>query len=395
MKRTKNKNEEAANLLGGNFEIKSWMYQGYVILFTVNVLNGFSNNLSFYIINEYANDAFKDMYFPNATSNNTDVHTESCAAHNLSDEEKTMGNTVQEKVSQWSVYCSMCSGIPSLVSTTILASLSDRYGRKKMLFIALFGTLLKMSFCSFAIWFKLNIYLMLVTSVLEGCAGGWVTVVSISFAYVADLTRPGKQRSFVLAAFELVRNTGFYLGTISCGYLVDYCGFFYPSAISAGAILCAIILLLCLPETIQNTTANKDQSVIEIVKKQLKELFIILVSKSENDPSLRSKYHIGICALICIWMGRHGLGNVELYYILSSPICFNLESVSLYLTLRNFGQQLVTVVAVKLFQLCIQDEQTAIVSTVFGIAYYSSFGISKDAITLYIGKYCIFSPFLL
>ncbi|KAK3099442.1 hypothetical protein FSP39_004409 [Pinctada imbricata] len=81
--------------------------------------------------------AMKDLYFPNVTLNSTD--NVGCDFKNITAQDKHIADVVQEKVSQWSIYYTVARGITCLVATSLYGSLSDRYGRKRLLFLSLMG----------------------------------------------------------------------------------------------------------------------------------------------------------------------------------------------------------------------------------------------------------------
>ncbi|KAK3091788.1 hypothetical protein FSP39_022621 [Pinctada imbricata] len=356
------------------------MWLGFVILSVVNVLNGFSYTVAYYVINEFANVAIKDLYFPNVTLNSSD--NVGCGDKNITAEEKHISDVVQEKVSQWSIYFSLGSGIPCLVATSIFSSLSDRYGRKRLLFLSLLGICLKMVLCSFFIYYKFNIYYFVLVGFVEGCSGNWITVLSVSFAYVADLTANGKYRSIAIAIYELVLNLGFYSGSLSAGLLIKYFnGYFYPSVISTAAIFLALVTVMFLPETSHDKNVVKNSNIFG----QMKDLMRIFMKKSQNGDNLRLKYFFCITSLVCIWIPQIGGGSTELYYNLSYPICFNAEDVSFYTAIKGSSQQFITVMFIRIFQICdIRDETTAAVSCIFGIAHYVVYGFAKTKETLFI-----------
>ncbi|TAL55458.1 MAG: MFS transporter, partial [Nanoarchaeota archaeon] len=103
------------------------------------------------------------------------------------------------------------------LSAPILGQLSDRYGRKKILVICLFGTCISYLIFAIAILTK-NIPLLFISRAFDGITGGNI---SVAQAVIADITPPEKRsRTFGLigAAFGF----GFVIGPFLGGVLADY-----------------------------------------------------------------------------------------------------------------------------------------------------------------------------
>lgn len=97
------------------------------------------------------------------------------------------------------------------IATPILGQLSDRYGRKRILGVSLFGTALGYALFAYAIITK-NIPLLFAARALDGITGGNM---SVAQAVIADVSPPEKRtRNFALigAMFGLGFVLGPYLG---------------------------------------------------------------------------------------------------------------------------------------------------------------------------------------
>ncbi len=93
----------------------------------------------------------------------------------------------------------------------ILGALSDRFGRRRVLLVALFGSGLDY----FAMAFAPSLWILFVTRAINGISGASITVCT---AYIADVTPPDKRAAaygLVGAAFGL----GFIIGPVLGGFL--------------------------------------------------------------------------------------------------------------------------------------------------------------------------------
>ena len=142
--------------------------------------------------------------------------------------------------------------IAQFLATPILGQLSDRYGRRKLLAIALFGTTISYIMFAYGIMTG-NLALLFLSRILDGVTGGNI---SIAQAAIADVTTPenrAKNFGLIGAAFGL----GFIIGPYVGGKLSD------PSVVSwfnattpfiFAAILSfinVISILIFFPETLK------------------------------------------------------------------------------------------------------------------------------------------------
>lgn len=132
--------------------------------------------------------------------------------------------------------------IMQLIFSPILGRLSDRYGRRPVLFLSLLGT-------GVAFWILGSaraLWMLFVGRILDGITGGNI---STAQAYVADITAPeerAKGMGVIGAAFGL----GFIFGPALGGMLSRWgesVPFFFASAL---AFASAFLLYFLLPETV-------------------------------------------------------------------------------------------------------------------------------------------------
>ena len=98
----------------------------------------------------------------------------------------------------------------------ILGALSDRFGRKKILMISLFGTLVGYLLFGFGIVYGM-LPLLFISRVLDGFTGGNISIIMSSISDVSDAKSKAKNFGLVGFAFGL----GFILGPYIGGKLAD------------------------------------------------------------------------------------------------------------------------------------------------------------------------------
>lgn len=132
--------------------------------------------------------------------------------------------------------------VMQLIFTPILGRLSDKYGRRPILFFSLLGT----SAGFLILGFATTIWMLFAGRIIDGITGGNI---STAQAYIADITTPenrAKGMGIIGAAFGM----GFIFGPAIGGILSKW-GISVPFFFAAGLALAnAVLLYFVLPETV-------------------------------------------------------------------------------------------------------------------------------------------------
>jgi len=122
------------------------------------------------------------------------------------------------------------------ISSPILGTLSDYYGRKKLLIFSKLGTVLGYILMAFSKSFLP----FLVSRLIDGFTGGNI---SVARAYVSDITTE-ENRSKGMAVIGIAFGTGFILGPAIGGFLYHktYVDHFLPAMFAAGLSFLALLI---------------------------------------------------------------------------------------------------------------------------------------------------------
>ena len=129
-----------------------------------------------------------------------------------------------------------------MIAAPILGRISDRFGRRPVFLISIFGT-----FIGFLILgFSNSLWMLFLSRVLSGLTAGNI---SVAQAYIADVT-DAKNRARGMGLFGAAFGIGFILGPALGGMLSQF-GFAVPSFVSAGlAFINFFTVYLWLPESL-------------------------------------------------------------------------------------------------------------------------------------------------
>mmetsp|Transcript_28409 Transcript_28409/g.45621 ORF Transcript_28409/g.45621 Transcript_28409/m.45621 type:complete len:462 (+) Transcript_28409:1-1386(+) len=128
--------------------------------------------------------------------------------------------------------------VAQVLFTPILGKASDRFGRRPVLLIAVFGTMLSAAVTGLA-W---NFYILLLARAVNGASGG---TAGIANAYVADVTTP-EEKAVYISYLSAANSIGIILGP-ALGGVLSHLGFsvacYASTALSAVNLIAALAFL--------------------------------------------------------------------------------------------------------------------------------------------------------
>ena len=129
-----------------------------------------------------------------------------------------------------------------LIGAPILGRLSDRYGRRPILLVSVFGTFLGFVLLGFAN----TLWILFAARIIDGITGGNLSVAQAYISDVTDAQNRAKGLGMIGAAFGI----GFIIGPVTGGLLSQY-GYNVPAFVAAGLSFINFILIYAwLPESL-------------------------------------------------------------------------------------------------------------------------------------------------
>lgn len=171
-----------------------------------------------------------------------------------------------------------------LIGAPILGRLSDRYGRRPILLISVFGTFV--GFILFGL--ATSLWMLFAARILDGLTGGNL---SVAQAYISDVT-DAKNRAKGLGLIGAAFGIGFIIGPVTGGILSQY-GYNVPAFVAAGLALFNFILIYAwLPESL--TKERREQAGRERQPKVTLGALIVALKRPFTGPILTTRFFYGL-----------------------------------------------------------------------------------------------------
>ena len=163
---------------------------------------------------------------------------------------------VQARVATFSLTMSLVGGILSAITSPKIGALSDRYGRKKLMFLGTGGVLanliLFLTAASYPETFPVRV--LWVGSAVDGLCGSFIAAMALANSYASDCTPPA-QRNIAFGRMHACLFAGIGFGPMLAAFLIDRTGtilsvFYFALAAQLSYLL---FLAFVIPESLSKT----------------------------------------------------------------------------------------------------------------------------------------------
>lgn len=188
----------------------------------------------------------------------------------------------------------------------------------------LVGTLIyTLSFLAVS-YFKLNVYLLIGSSLLSSLFGGLSTFLGGCFAYVADLCADGNQKTLRMAGLDMMIGLLAGVASISTGYFVRDAGFNWPFITSA---LCQCLVLFYAIFILEETVKKAPDDAVALngppqssaLKHMISGVYQMFARASSRCRTILILLIVILTSFSFSYMG--GISMITLYE-LNKPLCW-------------------------------------------------------------------------
>lgn len=313
---------------------------------------------------------------------NESVTTEkSSLCQSRTNSSSTNEQIVQSVVAEYSVYAAISMGFPCLISNILIGSMSDRYGRKRLLIIPTLGLLVAQIIVVVFMYVSVDLYFFLLPSIILAGFGDIFAVFQISMSYMSDITEASKRRTVGIALLELSGGMGVLLGQIIAGYLIQYVGYTVTVLLSCIVKSANLINIVLLPSSVPTTIT---QWSCKVVIRSLKESFQFYYS--EKFSGSRWKYNLCLVIFIIGNMTVIGRDGVETLYIISPPFCLTPVLVGWFNATKAVMQLTLPMILIRMFLKFWSNELLTVFGAISGLLYFVVETLARSTVTLFLGK---------
>ncbi|XP_033641121.1 proton-coupled folate transporter-like isoform X1 [Asterias rubens] len=257
---------------------------------------------------------------------------------------------IQSEVSLWLLYLSGASGIPSIITTPIYGTISDRVGRKFCMAVPIVGLVLQEVVYCLTIYFSLPLEVFLAGEVLQGVTGGFALMFSGCMSYLTDCTTV-KQRTFRIVIAEMLTYFLAGVGQLGEGYIISYYGYLLPLYIAFGVNI-ILILYITIPRVLIETMEKGSQAGrmgFFDIGRSIKKLIAF------NENGRRWQLLLLNFSIFTNLVAVFGLASLLVLYGTAQPFCWSPATAGFASALSLLSMSFGMLVGTKLFSLCLGD----------------------------------------
>lgn len=326
----------------------------------------------------------EDFGIKKLNTSQTEELSQLCDANKSSPTFKIQQAT-QSATSQFLMCLALVQVLLCCPTILLLGSIINRIGRKVAIYMTFSSRLIYAVTIACVIRFELPIHVLFVGSAIDGLCGS-IEAAMMSFnTYIADVTSPGKQRSFRMTVLEGV--IGLTSGTASLvtGFLIRHINFLTPVYVVLCLLTLGLIYVVFFLMDSYRPTENKDDT-------KSKSLNVLRATFKhyiwDTSEKRRSRLLLALMGGFFTAPALTASIDVIVLYVLNSPFCWTSDHIGNFLAAQTYSRWLFALTMVKLLQRCLSDIDIAILGNCSCILAVIILAFAQNDTTIYL---CTFS----
>ena len=373
----------------------------------------FSFVFVFYYYQNYTQQYLFQWFASEALNNAThsDSHGAAIVCYNQTLINKLSGsnstiNEVEGNAAHMNLMIMLATYIPSLIVNLVISPLSDKYGRKPAMILVLTGETCAIVLSVIITYLVLDVYWFILSGFLLGFSGGVSTLMSVSFAYVSDITpsdtTPPQQHtihlSFLRATLPQQRTVhlGFLQGVVYISIALSSgifnvwlqgtnCDFKPPSWLMVAVVLVGLVYSLIMPESlpkqerVQFSQSKKGMSVF------LQGIKLFFWPRLKYSVWRLWLVALSIFVVVLVESGEYAITTL---FLLHKPLEWNRAFIGIYAIVRPITHGLALFLVLPLFlYLKVTEPSIVIAGLIFTSGANIFLGFVKSTWEVFVGKY--------
>lgn len=213
-----------------------------------------------YAFQRIANDAFMEYIANHNVSNSSLFNVSQCWNQDrivdLTSEDTF--THIQAETNRMNTIFFLSFFLPSSLMVLALGPLSDAFGRKTFMVLALVGQAVSSALSLAIVYFQLNLMVFVASECVSGVFGGAGAMYALTFAYASDAT-PKRWLTARIGLLEAAAFVAIAISSSTSFRWIEYtdCNFVPPSSLVVGIAVLAILFTLFIPESLPRHRRTK------------------------------------------------------------------------------------------------------------------------------------------
>lgn len=273
---------------------------------------------------------------------------------------------------------------PSLFVALFLGAWSDRVGRKKVMSVPIFGSMVESVIILVVVHWKFPLEFLLLAGFINGCCGFFPTFILSVFSYIADITKES-QRAFRLGVLEAIAFVSGMMSHLTSGWLIKKAGYRVPYllifSLHASSLLYVTFILPESRDKVQLAEMESNLLSIDHIR-----AIVAIFLRPRSDASARLRMCTLMLVSAIMMLCSIGFGSVIVLYALDRPLCCNSIVIGYYLALTFFVQALGGILGLKYLAALLQEHTLVQVASTSIVASLVAMAFVKTKTTFFLGK---------